>query len=196
MTNLPAALANLTPDEASLLNRLMQRCAASPEIIAEDTPEGRRIRSTHPNEVVGAALLMQEIGARDVAFGSPFLAQLVSAASGADKPNNVVANFLLAAVKDARPRDAAEAMLAAQMAAVHVATMRIAGQLAGATMIPHQEAAARGLNTLARTYAAQMDTLKRYRSKGEQKVTVHHVTVNDGGQAVVGNLGGGGNENA
>jgi hypothetical protein len=44
-----------------------------------------------------------------------------------------------------------------------------------------------------------METLKRYRTGGEQKVTVQHVTVNEGGQAVVGNLshggGGGGRKN-
>ena len=47
------------------------------------------------------------------------------------------------------------------------------------------------------TFATQMETLKRYRSTGEQKMTVEHqhVTVNEGGQAIVGNvstpLGGG-----
>ena len=33
-----------------------------------------------------------------------------------------------------------------------------------------------------------MEALKRYRTGGEQKVTVQHVTVNEGGQAVVGNV--------
>jgi hypothetical protein len=33
-----------------------------------------------------------------------------------------------------------------------------------------------------------MDTLKRYRSGGEQKVTVTHVSVCEGGQAIVGNI--------
>ena len=33
-----------------------------------------------------------------------------------------------------------------------------------------------------------MEGLKRYRTGGEQKVTVQHVTVNEGGQAVVGNV--------
>ena len=39
-----------------------------------------------------------------------------------------------------------------------------------------------------------MDTPKRYRTGGEQKVTVQHqhVTVNEGGQAVVGNVTHGG----
>ncbi len=34
----------------------------------------------------------------------------------------------------------------------------------------------------------EMDTLKRYRTGGQQKVTVEHVTVNEGGQAIVGNV--------
>jgi hypothetical protein len=43
------------------------------------------------------------------------------------------------------------------------------------------------------TFALQMETLKKYRSSGEQRITVQHVTVNDGGQAVVGNVNTGGN---
>jgi hypothetical protein len=78
------------------------------------------------------------------------------------------------------------------MASAYMATLRMALQLAAAQMIPQQDAAERAFNKLARTFAAQMDTLKRYRSKGEQKVTVQHVTVNDGGQAVVGDVRTGG----
>src|ERR1700722_16093475 len=37
-------------------------------------------------------------------------------------------------------------------------------------------------------FAAQMSTLKEYRSKREQKMTVQHVHVGDGGQAIVGNV--------
>ena len=44
----------------------------------------------------------------------------------------------------------------------------------------------------ADSYAAQMDTLKRYRSKGQQTVRVERVTVESGGQAVVGNVETGG----
>ena len=66
------------------------------------------------------------------------------------------------------------------------------------TTIPQQDSAERAFNKLARTFATQMEALKRYRSTGEQKVTVQHVTVNDGGQAVVGTVttgGRGGEEN-
>ena len=52
------------------------------------------------------------------------------------------------------------------------------------------------LNKLGRTFAAQVEALKKYRSSGEQNIKVQHVTVNEGGQANVGNMqaGGGGQE--
>src|SRR5262249_16939390 len=39
---------------------------------------------------------------------------------------------------------------------------------------------------LLRTYTMQMEALLRYRGKGEQKMTVEHVHVYQGGQAIVG----------
>jgi hypothetical protein len=41
-----------------------------------------------------------------------------------------------------------------------------------------------------------MEALKRYRTGGEQKVTVQHVTVGEGGQAIVGNVTHGQREDA
>src|SRR5271155_1859786 len=54
--------------------------------------------------------------------------------------------------------------------------------------IPRQDIAERAFNKLTRTFAAQMSALKEYRSKGEQKMTVQHVHVAEGGQAIVGNV--------
>ena len=79
-------------------------------------------------------------------------------------------------------------MLAAQMAAIHVATLTLAQRLAHAEILPQQDSAERALNKLARTFATQMEALKRYRTGGEQKVTVQHVSVSEGGQAIVGNV--------
>jgi len=41
-------------------------------------------------------------------------------------------------------------------------------------------------NKLSRTYATLLEALNRHRGKGQQKVTVEHVHVHSGGQAVVG----------
>jgi hypothetical protein len=99
---------------------------------------------------------------------------------------------MLSLVKGVKPTDQVEAMLAAQMAAVHMATMTFARRLAHVQTIPQQDSAERAFNKLARTFAAQVEALKRYRTGGEQKVTVEHVTVNEGGQAIVGNVRHGG----
>jgi hypothetical protein len=79
-------------------------------------------------------------------------------------------------------------MLAAQMAVTHMATMRSAARLAQANNVEQRDSAERSYNKLARTFVAQMEALKRYRTGGEQKVTVQHVSVNDGGQAIVGDV--------
>jgi hypothetical protein len=47
-------------------------------------------------------------------------------------------------------------------------------------------------NKLSRTYATLLDALNRHRGKGQQKVTVEHVHVHEGGQAIVGNVEAGG----
>src|SRR3984893_14804035 len=41
---------------------------------------------------------------------------------------------------------------------------------------------------LLRTFTMQVEALQRYRGKGQQKVTVEHVHVNAGGQAIVGTV--------
>jgi len=93
------------------------------------------------------------------------------------------------------PKDELEGMLAAQMVSIHNAAMECMRR----AMIPNQSFEGRNSNLnqatkLTRTYTAQMEALKRYRSKGEQKVTVEHVHVHDGGQAIVGNVEGRGGD--
>ncbi len=83
-------------------------------------------------------------------------------------------------------------MLAAQMAAVHNATMTFARRLAHVDNIPQQDSAERAFNKLARTFTAQVEALKRYRTGGQQTVTVEHVNVGAGGPAIVGNITHGG----
>ena len=80
------------------------------------------------------------------------------------------------------------------MAAIHNATMVAARRLNHVETVPQQDSASTMLNKLARTFATQVEALRKYRSGGEQTIKVQHVTVNDGGQAIVGNVsqGGGG----
>ena len=101
-------------------------------------------------------------------------------------------DFTLGFVDAMQPEDAAEALLLTQMAATHQAVMMLARHLNHVETIPQKDCAEKALNKTARTFAAQMDTLKRYRSKGQQTVRVERVTVESGAQAVVGNVESGG----
>ena len=94
------------------------------------------------------------------------------------------------------PRDGIEGMLATQMAAVHIAAMRHSRSMAGSDTLQQLEVHERILNKLTRTFTAQMEALRKHRNGGKQTVTVQHVNVEDGGQAIVGNVaqGGGGKD--
>jgi hypothetical protein len=142
----------------------------------------------HPEPKIGHLLLMEALGSSDTDFYRGLLSQIVNAGSQGREPDEKGLNFMLSVVKGVEPKDQVEAMLAAQMAAVHMATMTFARRLAHVDNIPQQDSAERAFNKLARTFTTQVGALKRYRTGGEQKVTVKHVTVNSGGQAIVGNV--------
>lgn len=129
---------------------------------------------------------------RNEALAGGLLNQIAVLGSHGRRTDETASNFALGFVDSMEPRDAAEALLLTQMAATHQATMMLARRLNHVETIPQQDAAERALNKLARTYAAQMETLKRYRSKGQQTVRVERVTVESGAQAVVGNVQHGG----
>lgn len=87
------------------------------------------------------------------------------------------------------PRDAYERMLVHQMMAIHNAAMECFRR----AMIPGQAHEARDSNLkhgqkLSAMYAMQLEALNKHRGKVQQKVTVEHVHVAAGGQAIVGNL--------
>jgi hypothetical protein len=86
------------------------------------------------------------------------------------------------------------AAAATQMVATHVASMTALRRMNGSETIPQQDSNGNLVVKLLRTFTAQIEALQRHRGKGEQKVTVEHVHVHAGGQAIVGAVtpGGGG----
>jgi hypothetical protein len=86
------------------------------------------------------------------------------------------------------PKDEIEGMIAAQLIAAHNATMECYRRaMIGEQTLEGRRDNLSQANKLSRTYAVLLDALNRYRGKeGQQKVTVEHVDVHAGGQAVVG----------
>ena len=179
-----------TEREQAALGKYKAKAAAenTPRIKVSHDKKGTAISLDHPDGLIGSALLAEALGTVDGDFVKGLLTQLGNATSQDQRPDESAINFLLSVIKGAKPKDQFEAMLAAQMAAIHTATMRFTRQLANVETIEQQDSAERALNKLARTFAMQMEALKRYRTGGEQKVTVQHVSVNEGGHAIVGNV--------
>jgi hypothetical protein len=84
--------------------------------------------------------LMEALGTTDLDFLDGILCQLLNVGSRvgsrAGKLDERGLNFLLSVIKGVKPRDQVEALLAAQMAAVHAATMTSARRLARVENIP------------------------------------------------------------
>ncbi|MGI8854099.1 MAG: hypothetical protein ACR2GC_12620 [Methyloceanibacter sp.] len=132
--------------------------------------------------------MMQALGSTDSDFVDGLIPQLANASARKGHTGAEALNFMLAVIKSIAPQDEIESMLAAQMAAVHMMVMNFTSRLANASTLQQQDSAERALNKLARTFATQVEALKRYRTGGQQKMTVEHVHVHEGGQAIVGHV--------
>ncbi|CAJ0888171.1 hypothetical protein AMST5_03855 [freshwater sediment metagenome] len=185
----------LTAAEEAAFSRLERRRSRrhpAPRVKIAQGEDGATLTLEHERQDIGYRLLAEALGTAD----SDFLNGLLNQLGDVTRPNGKVAekvveaqlNFLLAVIKDFEPRDQCEAMLAAQMAVIHRAMMTFVARLGNVERIDQQDSALNGLTKLARSFAMLVETFKRYRTGGEQKVTVQHVNVNEGAQAIVGNV--------
>src|SRR5215475_15018737 len=87
------------------------------------------------------------------------------------------------------PRDEFEGMIAGQLIACHNASMECYRRaMLGEQSFEGRRENLSQANKLSRSCAVLLEALNRHRGKGQQKVTVEHVTVNAGGQAIVGSV--------
>jgi hypothetical protein len=134
--------------------------------------------------------LKKALGTTSSDFVNASLLQLQAAAQlPSGEISETATNAALALIEAAAPRNEIEGALAVQMACTHAATMSVLARFrcgggSERRVVALTTAAAR----LMRAYAAQVETLRRLRHGGDQYVRVEHVHVNDGGQAVIGNV--------
>jgi hypothetical protein len=149
------------------------------------------------------ALLMQStmcaaFGSASDDYNALLLSQTVNAQFfGQDKDAAHIANATIDALVSMNPKDVIEGQLCSRLIILNNQYMefmrRTVNPCAGTTEIDMN---INRSTKLMRLYNETLDALNKHRRKGEQKVIVQHVNVNNGGQAIVGNIqtGGGGNE--
>ena len=138
-------------------------------------------------EPIEAVRLLSTFGTADLGFASLMLSGLINACCSKVLESGDV-NDALAAVSGIGARDEIEGMLATQMVATHLAALAALRRLKGSENVAQQDSNGNLAVKLLRTFTAQVEALQRYRGKGQQKVTVEHVNVNAGGQAIVGTV--------
>ena len=114
-----------------------------------------------------------------------------------DKDRDRKLSAVVASLVGIGPTSELEGMMAAQLLASHFAAMECYRR----SMLRDQTFEGRSenlnqANKLSRTHAALLEGLNRHRGKGQQKVTVEHVHVHSGGQAIVGHVNGPGGGDA
>jgi hypothetical protein len=184
-----------TGADVAAAEEVLRKRNEQPALPAVKSGEGTKLVYDHPDQLVATCLAAVAIGSGDTRLSNGLIRQLADVAIRDGKMSGRDVNFAVAVIQGIEPKDTVEALLATQMAAVHSAMMSAAAGLAQAKFVEQQDSASMMLNKLARTFAAQIEALKRHRSAGEQTIKVEHVTVNEGGQAIVGIIhpqGGGG----
>ena len=182
-----------TPHELKSLSANENRRTASrprPRMKAHNkTEDPGHIIVDHQDPETGYGLMAESLGTANKNFLIGIISELGCITADAEGQVDIESlNHGLSLAQGIQPRDEIETMLATQMAAVHMATIVFARRLQRAQNSVQRESAERGFNKLARTFVAQVEALKRHRSKGEQRVYVERVNVNEGGQAIVGNV--------
>ena len=99
------------------------------------------------------------------------------------------ANAGMAFVIEMKPQDPTEMFLASQMFAIQKMAMDTARR-ADSNELTHnvRDQYINQSIKLMRTFTSQVEALAKYRTKGKQKITVQHVNVENGGQAIVGDV--------
>ena len=166
--------------------------SSNPEIALQD-----------PDDPLIAVKLSEAVGTADPELQTHLLNQVIRTFKGAassdgfDSDNLTPSvNCAMAILDGIQPQDELEAMLAVQMIGVHNMAMDTLAR----AILKHQTFEGKQTNVnqatkMVRTFMAQMEALKKYRTGGQQKMTVEHVHVNEGGQAIVGTVNQGGRNN-
>jgi hypothetical protein len=185
----------LTPAEIAFMRAMFDRKESrpvAPRLAFETGKSVTHVSLDGEDKTLAAALMEAACGTDSWEFAASLLSQLMGALNRGNETNEVAINGALAALHSLAPRDELEAMLIAQMVATNAAALEHLGKAGRADYLPRAEHHGRLAAKLLHAYAAQMEALRRYRTGGQQHVRVEHVTVNAGGQAIVGAVAVGG----
>jgi hypothetical protein len=178
-----------TEKEAPIIRNVLHRLRADKAPRIALLNKNTAISFHHPDLEAAQLLLVDALGAGSTDFLRGILQQLAGAVSE-DLDPEAQLNFMISVMKDIAPRDQVEAMLAAQMASVHVMAIRYVHRIAMGEMLSRQDSIEGLFIKLTRTFVAQMEALKRYRADGEKKTAAPEASWNNSDRVIAANKDG------
>jgi len=179
-------------DISEIARRVSERTTQAPNVSIEMVDGIGRMTIGESGGVEERLRLMAALGTYDLDFLGPLLSQVGNGVSVNGELQEDSLQFVISFIKSIGPESEVEAMLAAQMAAVHICALDASRRYLWSSSLAGKDSAERAMTKMTRTFTTQMETLKKYRAKAQQTVRVERVTVNEGGQAIVGDVTHGG----
>ena len=109
-----------------------------------------------------------------------------------DSPDRKSFDNIMLILKAIQPKNELEGLIAVQLIATHNLSMEMMARAAVTNRTDFGDRYVNQSTKLSRTFIALLDSLDKHRHGRQQKMTVEHVHVNEGGQAIVGNVDQGG----
>jgi hypothetical protein len=194
----PTAVKELTPENALFLDAFIMSKKRTPmrplpSFVTDSPVDGVPRVKPDPgvDEQLWRAQLATVVGSSQKAVQRQIMTDLVGICAKHGSDPAVKTSEALSLLVEIEPRDAIEARLAAQIVTTHTVAMDLLKKgLRGGDSILVSDFYLRHAERLMRLFGHQVESLSRYRGKApsEQRVTVEHVHVHEGGQAVVGNV--------
>lgn len=162
---------------AEIARKVSERRESAPRVSVKMVDGVAQLRIGKNSETEARLRLVEALGTCDREFLSPLLSQIGNSVSVKGEVQEGPLQFAIFLVKSIEPESEIEALLAAQMAAVHVYAMDASRCYLWSSSLAGKDSAGSALTKLTRTFTTQMEALKRHRSKAQQVVRVERVTV-------------------
>ena len=190
-----------TDEEKARIAKYIERKERKPVKVknVESDSDEPQVTVEEPRGQLYEVNMLEALGTPDSDLQNRLLDQVIQTVKGTvsndgfDNDKVVSAyNHTMAILSGIQPQDELEAMLAVQMIGVHNMAMDYMGKATRTDRVDFMSSYMNVATKSLRTFAAQMEALKKYRTGGQQKMVVKHVHVNEGGQAIVGTVNQGG----
>ena len=165
-------------------------------LVKAEVKNSENLSASEQAEVLGS-LYSAIAGSGNEEYSRLFISETLAALlSGSSHQNDHVSNAFHGAMLGMDPKDIIEAQLCSRLLILHSKAMYFMNNAMGSDSTKVVDLNINRFTKLMRLHNETLEALNRHRRKGEQKVTVQHVYINKGGQAVVAGefTPGGGNE--